>query len=219
MKIIPTVFASNKKDFLERLDNISKLGSEAIQVDFMDGKFVGKKSPGPEDIGKLKKGIKFEAHLMVNNPFELIDGLKKNGFSKIIFHYEALEKIEKIESVCYSIKQKKMKPWVAFNPSTSSDVIMDVVRNVDSLEGVMLMGHEPGIESKVLLNRVVLRAKNLKRQLKNLKIQIDGGINDGTIEEANKTNADIVNVGSFVSGAGNLAKMKEKLKILKGLVK
>ena len=156
---------------------------------------------------------------MVNNPFELIDGLKKNGFSKIIFHYEALEKIEKIERVCYSIKQKKMKPWVAFNPSTHSDVIIEVVRNVDSLEGVMLMGHEPGVESKVLLNKVILRAGNLKKEFRNLKIQIDGGINDKTIHRAQEVNVDIVNVGSFISGAGNLTKMKDKLKKLNDLTK
>ncbi len=219
MKIIPTVFAFNEKDFLERLDKVSKLGMDAMQVDFMDGKFVGKISPGWKDIKKLKKGIKFEAHLMVNNPSEWIEGLKKKGFSKVIFHYEASENIEKIESLCFSIKHNKMKPWVAFNPSTSSDKMIDVVRNVDSLSGVMLMGHEPGIESKVLLNSVLLRAKNLKQEFRNLSVQIDGGVNDRTIERANKANVDIVNVGSFISGAGDLAKMKAKFKILKSLVK
>src|SRR3990167_2379229 len=94
-QIIPTIFAENKRDFKRRFEKALEF-SDKIQIDFMDGKFVKSNSINLREMPDLKKyrAKSFEAHLMVYHPEKWIEQLKKKGFKKIIFHYEAVEEGE-----------------------------------------------------------------------------------------------------------------------------
>jgi len=90
--IIPTIFATNKKQFLERFKTLRPL-SKNLQIDLMDGKFVKAKSISLSQIPNLKKyKNNFEAHLMTEFPQKRIPKLKSLGFKKFIFHFTAVKK-------------------------------------------------------------------------------------------------------------------------------
>jgi ribulose-phosphate 3-epimerase len=75
---------------------ISETFTDFVQIDIMDGLFVPSKSITAKDIAAVKTGVKWEAHLMVDNPQSYIDAFVKAGAQQIIFHYEATKSHENI---------------------------------------------------------------------------------------------------------------------------
>lgn len=212
-KIIPTVFAHSKKEFNNRFNKLISISRE-IQIDFMDNRFVKAKSVSIRDVPNLKKyKNNFEAHLMVKKPLLWINNLKDKGFKKVIFHYEALKDQDKIKKVISLIQERKMKVFIALNPETDINKIVCFLLYID---GVLLMGHEPGIEYVKLLPSIYMKIRSLRFHSKKIAIQIDGGVSDKNIKKLANAGANIFNIGSFVADAENpldaLLRLKDKLR-------
>jgi len=208
-EIIPTVFAKSRKYFTSRLENLRKISKE-IQIDIMDGVFVSNKSIGIEEIPNLSKlKNRFEAHLMVKTPEIYIDKLKRKGIKKIIFHYESFKDKWKILELINKIKDRKMEAWIAVNPETDVDFIIQFVNEVD---GVLFMGVNPGMEHQRFINRVYSKIEELRKFKKDIKMQVDGGINIKTAGKLGKIGVDIINTGSFVAESYNPQKALRDLK-------
>ena len=197
-KVIPTVFAHNKKEFNERFNKLIKLRRD-LQIDFMDGRFVKSRGIKINDIPNLKKyKIKFEAHLMALNPERYISTLKKKGFKKVIFHYGALKDNGKIIDLIRKIKGAGMKVWIAINPLTKIDKITGFLPEI---EGILFMGVEPGREHQEFIPSVYDKIKRLRNVNKKIKIQVDGGVNLFNICKLRSLGVDYVNSGGFVADA------------------
>lgn len=205
--VIPTIFAHNKREFdsrFRKLKNISKV----FQIDFMDGEFVPGRSVDLKDISDLKEtGRSFEAHLMTIEPWKKIKKLKKKGFEKIIFHYEAAG--EKIEKTIKKINKFEMGCFVAVNPETTVKKIFPYIEKID---GVLLMGVHPGKEHQKFVPEIYSKVEKLKKKFSHSVVQIDGGVNLTTARKLKKSGADILNTGSFVAEAKSPKKALEELK-------
>ena len=68
-QIIPAIIAKSQKEFEEKINKVKDF-VEIIQLDFMDGKFVPNKSID-FDFKIPPSNCEFEAHLMVQDPFEM----------------------------------------------------------------------------------------------------------------------------------------------------
>ena len=216
MKIIPTIFAKNKKEFDSKFLKLVRV-SKDLQIDFMDNGFVKTRSVSLKELPSFRGKGRFEAHLMVNNPENYIDELKKKGFFKILFHCESVRDLNELNRLVFLIRSRKMQACIVFNPKTDFNRIFDVLEKIHSgLSGIMLMGHVSGVEGKPLDTNVIRRVINLKRMYNKVKIQIDGGVNDNNIIALKNAGVDIVNVGSFLSKARN---PKEVLKLLREKIK
>lgn len=207
-KIIPTVFAINKKEFDERFGKLIGASKE-LQIDFMDGRFVRAKGIQLKNVPNLKRKGKFEAHLMVSNPEKWIEKLKLKGFSKVIFHVETMKNDKGIDEIIKKIKGLRLKCWIALNPGTSLKKIEEFLDRVD---GVMFMGVNPGREKQKFVDGVYGKIKEFRKKNKRIKIQVDGGVSLKNIERLGKIGVDIVNSGSFVSGAKNPRKALMELR-------
>ena len=207
-KVIPTVFARNKKEFNERLEGLIGIAGN-IQVDIGDGKFVKFKSISIKDIpnlGKYKNN--FEVHLMVKNPENYIKLAKSKGFDKIIFHYEAIGRME-IDGLIEKIKRMKMKVFIALNPETDISKILPFLSKVD---GVLLMGVHPGGEHKKFIPKIYSKIIKLKKFDSGIQIEIDGGVNFNNIRRLATVGANEVSSGSLVAESSNPGKTIKKLK-------
>jgi ribulose-phosphate 3-epimerase len=205
-KIIPTIFAHNKKEFDERFKKLLPI-SKDFQIDFMDGKFVKGKSVKIHDIPDLKKYKKsFEAHLMVTNPEKDIIKLKKKGFKKIIFHIESTKNPDKVIN---EIKKLGMKCFIAVNPETKMDAVFSLREKIN---GVMFMGVHPGKENQKFIPEVYKKTLLLKKKFPKLPIQVDGGVNETTIRKLKNIGVNIANTGSYVNEAKNPKEALKKLK-------
>jgi ribulose-phosphate 3-epimerase len=207
-QIIPTVFSTNKEKFDERFNKLVKI-SKDIQIDFMDGYFVGNESILLKRLPNLKKyKINFEIHLMAKNPEKYIDEAKKLGFKKIIFHYESLWDNKNCLSLIKKIKSLKMKAFIALSPETSSSKITPLLKSID---GVLLMGVHPGAEHQEIIPRTYAKIKEIRKYSKTLPIQIDGGVNLATLKKLKESGATIFNSGSFISNSSDPKKALKQL--------
>ncbi len=206
MKIIPTIFAHNSREFSKRFGVISKI-SKYAQIDFMDGKFVSAKSV---DIGRIPKlRGNFEAHLMVSNPRKYISKLKERGFRRVILHIESLSG----EEIFEEINKNKMSTLLAINPETPISKLEPFLKRSG---GVMFMGVHPGKEGQKFVRSVYGKIERFRKVHKNIFIQVDGGVNEKTILELEKRGVNAVNVGSYVSSGENPAEKLRELRRLNG---
>ena len=205
MKIIPTIFAHNKKEFTERFEKLAPI-SKALQIDFMDGKFVPAKSLTLKDIPNLKKyKNNFEAHLMTQNPEKYIPQLKKKGFKKIIFHIEATKNPEKIIK---KIRAIKLTLFIAINPETPTEKIIPYLEKVN---GILFMGVHPGKEHQSFIPDVYKKIAQLRSQNKKIPIQVDGGATPQVIKKLVKLKVNYINSGSYISDSENPRQALKKL--------
>lgn len=206
MKIIPTIFAHNKKEFQERFAKLLPI-SRNFQIDFMDGKFVKTRSVQLKDIPNLKKYKKnFEAHLMVLHPEKYLSKLKQKGFKKIIFHTEASKNPE---DTIQKIKSLHLIPFIAINPKTS---ITKIAPHVKDVKGILFMGVHPGKEHQPFIPKVYQKIKQLRAQNKKIIIQVDGGVTPQIIKKLIKLKVNIINSGSYIADSKNPKYALKKLK-------
>lgn len=206
--IIPTVFATSKKQFNKRFNKILPL-SKNIQIDFMDGKFVSSKSLSPSQIPNLRKYKKnFEAHLMLYAPEKYLILLKNKGFKKIIFH---IETTNHPEDLINKIKNLKLKVFIAIAPETKITEILPYINKVD---GILFLGVHPGKEHQYFIPLVYKRISNLRKTNKKIKIQVDGGVNSKIIIKLAKLRVNYVNSGSYISESLNSKEAFKKLNFL-----
>lgn len=206
--VIPTVFAHSPAEFKKRFARLVKI-APVIQIDFMDGVFVPTKSMPLSAVPDLRKyKATFEAHLMVAKPEEWIATCKTKGFRKVIVHLEALKDKERGLDLFHRIQTRGIMPMLAINPETSMEELEPFFQNIQQ---ILVMGVQPGKEHQELDANAVRRVATLKKRYNNLWVQVDGGVNDRTIEALAKAGADAVNSGGFIADA---AKPREALELL-----
>ena len=208
-RIIPTIFEHNREEFDDRFNRLIKI-SNRIQIDFMDGLFVKMGGIGLIDIPNLNryKKIRFEAHLMCYHPEKMINGLRKKGFKKIIFHYEAMEDEDKVGRIIDEIKNLGMEAWIALNPETETGEILSFYKKLD---GVMFMGHRPGIEHINFVESVYEKIERFRSVAKKTKIEVDGGVNLENIEKLAKIGVNYLSVGSLIENSADAKELKERM--------
>ena len=211
--IIPTIFATSKRMFDEKFNKLLDV-SKKLHIDFMDGQFVTKHSIKLTIVPSLRDFTnEFEAHLMVRNPRSWIKRLKNKGFKKVIFHYSTMDFDESAtKKLINDIRKLDMIAFVAINPEVHEDEIFGILNDVD---GILIMGVHPGREKQHLLDKTYWKLKNIRNENKKVILQVDGGVNPYTAKELEKSGADILNSGSFVSRSDN---PKEALKGLKDVI-
>lgn len=209
-KIVPTVFALNKKDFdlkLKKLDFCSEL-----HLDFMDATFTNKNSVSIEHMSLIKKypNIDFGIHLMVDYPeLYLKKILKYDNIKLVLFHIEPFENnIDELFRTINLYKNKGFAVGLVLNPKTD---VKEISLLLKEIKCVMFMSVWPGAEGQEFISEVLTQIKILRDKSKDIYILIDGGINDKTILDAKNSGVNIFCVGSYVSSNPNPKENFEKL--------
>ncbi len=205
IRIIPAIFAESEKEFLEKINKIKNLSAWA-QIDVMDGKFVPKKSPNKPSLIKKFPRLNFEIHLMVREPEKYIAKWAAAGAKKIIFHIESQGDPEKLVK---KIKKAGCGAGVAINPETDLEKIFPILEKVDV---IMLMGNSPGKQGQKFQEKILKRAKQLRKLKPDIKLEVDAGVNEKTTPKIKKAGIETLVSGSYIFSHSNPA---EAIKILK----
>jgi ribulose-phosphate 3-epimerase len=204
IRIVPSVLTDNPetlKDMLYR----SETFTDFVQIDIMDGRFVPSKSITLKDIAGVKTGLKWEAHLMVKNPENYIEGFAKAGAQQIIFHYEATETPESLISI---IKNPGVKAGIAVNPETPISVLFPLIDKIDS---VLFMSVIPGFYGSKFIPEVLGKITEFHSLYPQIQTGIDGGVKEANISLVAKTGVNSICVGSAVFCQENMAESYRRL--------
>ena len=200
-QVVPAILSDNKEEFRKRLILACQF-SQRIQIDIVDGKFAPFLSVLCQPcVKKYSKTNFLEAHIMIENPENQINYYRNLGFKKIILHYKALKNASD-----YLANHSQIS--IALNPDEPIDLIEPYLANIET---ILLMGVVPGQMGQKFIPKTVDKIRQLRQLSDTIEIEVDGGVNQETIDEIVKAGADIIVAGSAIFGDGD---PKENFQIL-----
>jgi len=213
MKLIaPSILSADFTTLGDEIRNVEAAGADWIHIDVMDGHFVPNITMGPfivEAVNKVTE-LPLDVHLMINNPDQYIPEFAKAGADWISVHAETCPHLNRTIDL---IKSSDCRAGVVLNPATSLSTIEWVIEYIDF---VLLMSVNPGFGGQSFISNTIEKTKKLKQMIdkKGLStlIQIDGGVNEKTINTISEAGADVFVAGSAIFGTGDYKKTIKNLK-------
>jgi len=191
IRVVPAILTDDP-EALKSMVRQAETFTDWVQFDIMDGKFVPSHSITGEHIASLKTNLRWEVHLMVQHPEDYLEGFRRAGAHRVIFHYEATASPQEVISQAKSLN---MDVGLAVNPDTP---IPDISPLIDGLDCVLFMSVHPGFYGSKFVPDVLDKVADFRLAYPDMEIGIDGGVKEGNIARVARSGANSICVGSAI---------------------
>jgi ribulose-phosphate 3-epimerase len=187
---------------IERVKPIVK----TIHIDVCDGKYANNMTfADPEPFKKYtqelpsglrgqmvdEKGLVFEVHFMVEDPIKYLKPWADAGFHRFIGQIEKMPDQEEF------VAQAQLFGEVAL--AVDKQTPLDAVKvNLESLDALLIMTIQAGFSGQKFEEALLEKVKAARAKNEYLPIEVDGGINDETIDIAAAAGANRFVATSFL---------------------
>jgi len=197
--VSPSILGADFCHLADVMDIINHSEAELVHLDIMDGVFVPNISFGFPIIKQISglSARPLDVHLMIVDPDRYITKCREAGAGWVSVHYEACIHLDRVLS---HIRELDMKAGIVLNPHTPVSVLE---YSLDKADFVLLMSVNPGFGGQEFISSTYRKIKELREMadrqgLKDLKIEVDGGINTENAARLVRAGADILVVGNAV---------------------
>ena len=204
--IAPSLLSADFARLGDEVRDVIAAGADWIHFDVMDNHYVPNLSFGPMVCQALRKHavradggrVPIDVHLMVEPVDALAQAFADAGADGISFHPAASRHVDRTLQL---IKAAGCKAGLVFNPAASLDVLEWEIDNVDL---VLVMSVNPGFGGQSFITGALKKIERVRKLIdasgRDVRLEVDGGINASTIRSAFDAGADTFVAGSAIFG-------------------
>jgi ribulose-phosphate 3-epimerase len=181
-------------DFARMTEVFRELEAAGVAGAHMDGAFVPNLTYGPPVIAswRPRTRLPFDCHLMIQDPDRYADGFIAAGADVVLFHIEA--EPDPV-GLLRRIREQGCEAGLVLNPPTP---VESVLPYLDEVDVILVMSVMPGFGGQPFQAAVLEKVRAIRAARPDLRINIDGGINEATAPQAVAAGATQLVAGSAV---------------------
>lgn len=199
IKISPSLLSADFANLENDIKACERGGADMLHVDVMDGHFVPNLTIGPFVVDAIRRVTKLpiSCHLMITDPYKYIPDFATAGCNMISVHVEGAYHLHRTLSL---IHKYDLKAGIAINPATPMDFAYDAAEYCDY---ILLMSVNPGFGGQSFIPSFLKRAELVRKflitkGLKDVELEVDGGVKASNVKSIVKAGANILVAGSGI---------------------
>lgn len=204
IRIAPSILAWDLADLKGAIEISERGGADQVHLDVIDGHFAPNITFGPGTVKALRKltDLRFDTHLMIDDPIRYAEKFMDAGSDLLTFHAEVLTGV-KFDELYSMVRRRGKEVGLAIKPET--DLPGWASERLDKFGALVVMTVSPGFSGQTMNMTVMPKLSGISALIdeKGLEtdIEIDGGVEPENAHEVVKRGGNVL-----VAGAGVYAK-------------